>query len=573
MEGPNWILEILVDMRHFGVHTHKLLFVALVSLFFGGIATAQPISVQLDGRTLYFDQPPASIGGRLLVPLRGIFEALSADVLYDAATRSIKATKGTTVVQLQLGSRTALIDGRTVYLDVPADTVGGRTMVPLRFVSESLGADVKWNGATKTVVINSGGSNAGDNTGNNNNQNAGVPSIERVVHNGTGVLKAGDVVEMIVYGEPGGTANFEIMGHTQPISLPEVSSGRYQTRYTVPNGLQVQRGVLLAHLTKNGREAAKEAERQITVRGGGNNNNNTGGWQTYPVANSTVNVVRPQLNVTFPENVQAGTTRLYVDGIDFSQQAQLSGNQLIWTPQYDLAAGRHQVQVRANASSGRTLDYQWAYNIDTNAANNGGTLAVNELRPNNGQAVSTTRPQIGAIFNENVSNITLTVDNTDVTNMQGVQRYSNGLVWTPNYDLQTGRHRAKIVGTDANNRQVTQQWNFTVNNGSGNTTNPGTSFLAVSNLTNGTLVPPVFNVQGSAQAGRQVNVLVEYTPDNILEVITGQSRQISQSTLVGNNGRFDVQINASAVKAGQTMRVTVSDGGTSPTQVFTVRRQ
>lgn len=559
-------------MRHFGVHIHKLLFVALLGLFLGGVATAQPISVQLDGRTINFDQPPASIDGRLLVPLRGIFEALSADVLYDAATRSIKATKGSTVVQLQLGSRTALIDGRTVYLDVPADTVGGRTMVPLRFVSEALGADVKWNGATRTVVINSGGAapDNGNSTGNNNNQPAGAPKIDRVIHNGTGSLKPGDVLEVIVYGEPGATATFEIMGHIQPVSLPEVSSGRYQTRYTIPNGLQVQRGVLLATLSKNGRESAQEADRQLTVRAAGGNNN-TGGWQTYPVSNSTVNAIRPQLSVTFPEAVQAGTARLYVDGIDFSQQAQLSGNQLVWNPQYDLAVGRHQVQVRATATSGRTLDYQWAYSIDPNAANSGGALAVSELRPNNGQAVATTRPQIGALFNGNISNVVLTVDNVDVTNMQGVQRYPNGIIWTPTYDLQTGRHRAKITGTDSANRQVTQQWNFTINTGS--TANPGANYLSVSNIANGTLVPPVFNVQGSAQAGRQVNVLVEYTPDNILEVITGQSRQISQSTLVGSNGRFDVQINASAVKAGQTMRVTVSDGGTSPAQVFTVKRQ
>jgi hypothetical protein len=70
-----------------------------------------------------------------------------------------------------------------------------------------------------------------------------------------------------------------------------------------------------------------------------------------------------------------------------------------------------------------------------------------------------------------------------------------------------------------------------------------------------------------------VNVLVEYSPDNILEVITGASRRISQSALVGSNGRFDVQIDASAIRSGQAFRVTVSDGGASPTQVFSVRRQ
>lgn len=558
-------------MRNFGTNPRQWLLLGLLSLFMGSGVSAQGISVQLDGRNLYFDQPPAMIDGRLLVPLRGIFEALSADVVYDGATRSIKATKGATVVQLQLGSRTAMIDGRTVYLDVPADTVGGRTMVPLRFVSESLGADVKWNGASKTVLIASGGETTPPVDNNNNNTQAGAPKLERVVHNGTAPLKAGDVLEVIAYGDPGATATFEIMGHIQEINMPEVSSGRYQTRYTIPNGLQVQRGVVLVHLTKNGREAALEAGRQVTIRTGsdGSNNNNSG-WVTYPELNSTVNLVRPQLSVTFPEAVQNGTHRLYVDGIDFSQQSRLSGNKLTWQPQYDLSSGRHQAQVRATASSGRTLDHQWAFTIDPNAGS-AANFAIQELRPASG-AVTNNRPSIGVTFNQNINSVTLTVDNIDVTNQQGVQRYNNGITWTPNYNLSNGTHRATVTGVDTQNRQVNHTWTFTVNS-SDNTGGTTTQALAVSNISNGSTLPPVFNVQGSAQPGRQVNVLVEYSPNNILEVITGQTRQISQSALVGSNGRFDVQIDASTIPSGQSFRITISDGGTSPTQVFTARRQ
>lgn len=563
-------------MRHLSTIAKRVLLLGLVSLISGTSAFAQGISVQLDGRNLYFDQPPAMIDGRLLVPLRGIFEALSADVLYDAATRSIKATKGSTVVQLQLGSRTALIDGRTVYLDVPADTVGGRTMVPLRFVSESLGADVKWSGATKTVVINSGGAtgNPPPTTGNPPTQPppaAGAPKIDRVVHNGTSPLAPGEALEVIVYGEPGAKATFEILGHTQEIPLPEISSGRYQTRFTIPYGLQVQRGVLLAHLSKDGRETALEADRQISVRADGNNNSGNTNWQTYPDANSTINASRPQLSVVFPESIQNGTYRLYVDGIDFTQQARYAGNQVYWTPQYDLSPGRHQAQIRASASSGRTLDYQWAFNIDSTTSGNAGNLEVQELRPGNGISVSTQRPSIGAIFNQNITSATLTVDNMNVTNQAGTQRFSNGITWTPTYNLQDGTHRATITAVDSYNRQVAQTWTFTVGGNSGNF--PNGQMLTISNLSNGSTLPPVFNVQGSAVPGRQVNVLVEYSPNNILEVITGQTRQIRQSTLVGSDGRFDVQIDSSAVRSGQSMRITVSDGGYSPNQVLTVRRQ
>lgn len=564
-------------MRHLSTLAKRVLFLGLVGLISGTGAFAQGISVQLDGRTLYFDQPPAMIDGRLLVPLRGIFEALSADVLYDGATRSIKATKGSTVVQLQLGSRTALIDGRTVYLDVPADTVGGRTMVPLRFVSESLGADVKWNGVMKTVVISSTGGQPGTPPPISTNppptqptQNA--PKIDRVVHNGTAPLAPGDALEVIVYGDPGATATFEIMGHTQEISLPEVSSGRYQTRYLIPQGLQVQRGVLLAHLSRDGRETALEADRQISVRtGGGNNNGGNDVWRTYPEANGSINTLRPQLSITFPESVQNGTYRLYVDGIDFSQQARYAGNQLFWTPQYDLSEGRHQAQVRASGNSGRTLDYQWAFNISNPGTGNSGNLEVQELRPSNGLTVTTSRPSVGALFNQNVTSVTLTVDTMAIANQAGVQRYPNGIIWTPTYDLQAGTHRASITAIDSMNRQISQSWTFVVSGASSN--NPNGQMLTISNLSNGSLLPPVFNVQGSATPGRQINVVVEYSPNNILEVITGQTRQIKQSTLVGSNGRFDVQIDSSAASSGQTLRITVNDGGYSPTQVLTVRRQ
>ena len=58
------------------------------------------------------------------------------------ATQTVIASRGNLDLQLRIGSRTALVNGREVTLDVPATTMGGSTMVPLRFVGETLGADV-----------------------------------------------------------------------------------------------------------------------------------------------------------------------------------------------------------------------------------------------------------------------------------------------------------------------------------------------------------------------------------------------------------------------------------------------
>jgi len=116
----------------------------------------QPIRVVIDGNAMVFnDQQPTKSNNRVLVPLRGIFERLGAEVRWDPATQSVTARRGRRTIKLSIGLLDASIDGRDVHLDVPATLVGGSTMVPLRFVSESLGASVKWNDQDQEADITS----------------------------------------------------------------------------------------------------------------------------------------------------------------------------------------------------------------------------------------------------------------------------------------------------------------------------------------------------------------------------------------------------------------------------------
>jgi hypothetical protein len=101
-------------------------------------------------------QPPVSQGGRVLVPLRGVLEKLGAYVQYDSAARVITALKGDLNIRLPIGGRQATVNERPVSLDVPAQIVNGSTLVPLRFVAESLGANVEYNPAANAVAITSG---------------------------------------------------------------------------------------------------------------------------------------------------------------------------------------------------------------------------------------------------------------------------------------------------------------------------------------------------------------------------------------------------------------------------------
>lgn len=118
-------------------------------------AWSQDFTVTVDGKPLVLSGagPLRTPSNALLVPLRGIFEALGATVRFDALTRSVTAVRGETTVLLRLGEAVGHVNETPVPLQVPAQSVDGTTLVPLRFIAEAFGASVKWDPALKTVAI------------------------------------------------------------------------------------------------------------------------------------------------------------------------------------------------------------------------------------------------------------------------------------------------------------------------------------------------------------------------------------------------------------------------------------
>ncbi|WP_127589645.1 copper amine oxidase N-terminal domain-containing protein [Paenibacillus lautus] len=150
------------------IWTALLAAILLIPMTFQSQAQAAVnISVLIDGVKLYTPQAPVMIQGRVMLPMRSIFEALDASVKWNQKTKTVTATKDGTTVILKINSKTATINNKTVALDVPAKNLKGNTMVPVRFVSEALGQKIGWNSKTKTVTVkttnNSGG--GGNNTG------------------------------------------------------------------------------------------------------------------------------------------------------------------------------------------------------------------------------------------------------------------------------------------------------------------------------------------------------------------------------------------------------------------------
>ncbi len=115
---------------------------------------AEP-TIFLNGEELVFEVAPVIKDGRTLVPLRAIFEKIGADVTWDQENLTARAVKGDITVCLTIGSLYPKINGETVKLDVPAQIINGRTMAPLRFVSEAFGGVVSLGGRTSSIFINS----------------------------------------------------------------------------------------------------------------------------------------------------------------------------------------------------------------------------------------------------------------------------------------------------------------------------------------------------------------------------------------------------------------------------------
>lgn len=120
-----------------------------------GYQLLPPISVYVDGKKLSVNQDPFMKDNRVLVPMRSIFNALGATVAWNAQTKTVTATKDGRKIELTIDSKRAKIDGKMYMLDVAPTISGQQTFVPTRFVSEALGASVKWDGKKRIVSLQS----------------------------------------------------------------------------------------------------------------------------------------------------------------------------------------------------------------------------------------------------------------------------------------------------------------------------------------------------------------------------------------------------------------------------------
>ena len=119
-------------------------------------AAQAPMTININGNPVELNPPPIDRAGRVFVPLRGVFEQLGATVVYAGGV--INATgRGRRTVSLRIGSLDATVNGQPATLDVAPFIIGASTYVPLRFISESLGAQVSYDPSAQAVYVNLAG--------------------------------------------------------------------------------------------------------------------------------------------------------------------------------------------------------------------------------------------------------------------------------------------------------------------------------------------------------------------------------------------------------------------------------
>ena len=130
------------------------------------IKTLSVEDIIVKNKDIKFDTPPVIKENRTLVPVRAITEGFGAKVEWKQETKEVVITKDGNEIILKLDSKTALVNGKEVSLDVPSSAYSNRTYVPLRFIGENLGINVEWDKDLEIIKIHEDKDEVDNNTDN-----------------------------------------------------------------------------------------------------------------------------------------------------------------------------------------------------------------------------------------------------------------------------------------------------------------------------------------------------------------------------------------------------------------------
>jgi hypothetical protein len=520
------------------------------------VCLAQSITVVVNGEPVRFPGVGAQqLNGRVLVPLRGVMERLGAYVGYEPNGRIVTATRGDVDLELRLGQRIARVNGREVQLDVPAMEFRGSTMVPLRFMSEALGADVRWDAATYSVMITTAGSSG------NANQPIVTPptnpppaslAITSFDVDAPGSLRAGSTISFTLVGTPGGNASVQIPGVTGEIALSETSSGRYTGTYTVPTSntkpITVSRASAIAKLRIGNAERLIQSGTALVV-----DSEAPRITSTTPEENGRINRSRPNITAVFDDasgtGVDPTTVSITVDGREVTQDATVTSNLVVYKPDADLAAGRHTVSITGRDRAGNPVTKQWSFQVETAASVVKSFTMTGPDNPQPGDEVTF------VLIGEPGGQATFSIgDRVRTRVMREIQpgRYE------ANYTIRRGDQFQNTVVTARLKSASGEVYTAEANRTLGIRTAGVLEVPKLAEPKQGDLVGNDLTIRGTAAPGARVQIRIDYT-QSVLGAFKMNGTVAEMVVDADNNGRFvtkPVNLDTGLGRSGVTYTIT-----------------
>ena len=173
-----------------------------MNLFYNGANhayNAKEIAIVIDGEK-YTDpnMPAVSIDGRTMLPMRGICEELGCTVTWNEAARQVYAVSDTHTVVFQIDSKTGYKNGQAFTMDVAPMIINDRTMLPVRALATALDIDVTWDDPNRTVYIGEAPSTGGSTSGSTGSNTGTDTGTNTGTSTGTSTATTGKVSSVTV---------------------------------------------------------------------------------------------------------------------------------------------------------------------------------------------------------------------------------------------------------------------------------------------------------------------------------------------------------------------------------------
>jgi hypothetical protein len=523
---------------------------------------AAGVTVVVDGRPLYLKPGPIERAGRVFVPLRGIFERLGASVVYQ--NRQINSTKGSTSVSLRIGSREATVNGQPQIVDVAPFIVGATTYVPLRFIAQSLGAVVNYNGATRLVAITVPRSQLpppppvpNPPPGSVVTLRARQPAPDTLTGN-----RFTPIVAQFSHEVDVDSVRVRLDGN-DITSRSDVSPVGFSYKPPAPLDFGTHT-VRVAGLDRAGLRFAQSWS-FTTTRPAPPNESPVQLRGQEPSPGAFVNNRFAAIAADFTPQADAASVRVRLDGNDITFRSSVSQVGFSYKPPAPLELGTHTVRVTGRGRTGLAFDRSWSFSA-TRAPSPPATptpepVQLRNQRPSPGSTVENRFAEIAANFasEAEAASVRIRLDGYDITSRSGVS--AGGFSYKPPAPLDFASHTVNVTGRGRGGLAFDRSWSFTVRRAA-----PAPISLTIRLPEENETVARTFDVAGTTAENARIRVTAGASQTG-----TGQ---FSGTTTAGARGNFRISVTLSPALLGQqavTVKVTATDPSSSQTAEKTLR--